>query len=71
MSPGRNGVSRPSRRGRITDRSAAIRQAVLKSRSGDIVLIAGKGHETWQEARGRRIPFSDEALVRSALEDAA
>jgi UDP-N-acetylmuramoyl-L-alanyl-D-glutamate--2,6-diaminopimelate ligase len=55
----------------ITDRSAAIRQAVLKSRSGDIVLIAGKGHETWQETRGRRIPFSDEALVRSALEDAA
>jgi len=65
------GLDDPGKAEVITDRSAAIRQAVLKSRSGDIVLIAGKGHETWQETRGRRIPFSDEALVRSALEDAA
>ena len=55
----------------VLDRDEAIRQAILKSHSGDIVLIAGKGHETWQEAGGRRIPFSDEGSVRSALEDAA
>lgn len=55
----------------ISEREAAIRKAVLESRSGDIVLIAGKGHEAWQEAGGRKTPFSDEAFVRSALEDAA
>ena len=49
----------------------AIAQAVLESGAGDIVLVAGKGHETWQETRGRKIPFSDEAAVNAALEEAA
>jgi UDP-N-acetylmuramoyl-L-alanyl-D-glutamate--2,6-diaminopimelate ligase len=55
----------------IKDRAAAIRQAILESDSGDIVLIAGKGHEKWQETKGQRIPFSDEAAVLAALEVAA
>ena len=66
-----SGLGEPGKAEVITDRAEAIRQAILDSRSGDIVLIAGKGHETWQEAAGRKIPFSDEASVRSALEDAA
>jgi UDP-N-acetylmuramoyl-L-alanyl-D-glutamate--2,6-diaminopimelate ligase len=55
----------------IADRAAAIRQAILESRPGDIVLVAGKGHETWQETNGQRVPFSDEAAVRAVLEEAA
>jgi len=35
------------------------------------VLIAGKGHEAWQEMQGQKIPFSDEATVNAALEEAA
>jgi UDP-N-acetylmuramoyl-L-alanyl-D-glutamate--2,6-diaminopimelate ligase len=53
------------------DRGAAIRRAILESRSGDIVLVAGKGHETYQESNGKRVPFSDEAAVRAVLEEAA
>ena len=55
----------------IEDRATAIRQAVLESGSGDIVLVAGRGHENWQELKGQKIPFSDEAAVNAALEDAA
>ncbi len=55
----------------IADRAAAIRQAILESRSGDIVLVAGKGHEAYQETDGQRLPFSDEAAVRAVLEEAA
>jgi len=65
------GLINPARAEVVLDRDEAIRQAILKSQSGDIILIAGKGHETWQETGGRRIPFSDEDAVRSALEDAA
>jgi UDP-N-acetylmuramoyl-L-alanyl-D-glutamate--2,6-diaminopimelate ligase len=36
-----------------------------------VVLVAGKGHETWQEIGGRKIPFSDETTILNALEDAA
>jgi len=55
----------------IEERAAAIRQAVRDSRPGDIVLIAGKGHEAWQELKGRKVRFSDEAAVNAALENAA
>jgi UDP-N-acetylmuramoyl-L-alanyl-D-glutamate--2,6-diaminopimelate ligase len=65
------GLEKPAAAELIEDRAAAIRHAVQDSSTGDIVLIAGKGHEAWQEIRGRRIPFSDEAAVCSALEDAA
>jgi UDP-N-acetylmuramoyl-L-alanyl-D-glutamate--2,6-diaminopimelate ligase len=53
------------------DRAAAIRRAIAGCSADDIVLVAGKGHESWQEVGGRRIPFSDEATVRAALEEAA
>ena len=35
---------------------------------GDVVLVAGKGHETYQEIGGKRYPFSDRQLVRNLLE---
>jgi UDP-N-acetylmuramoyl-L-alanyl-D-glutamate--2,6-diaminopimelate ligase len=49
------------------DRRAAIRHAVADARRGDIVLIAGKGHETYQEVKGVKRPFSDIAVARAAL----
>jgi UDP-N-acetylmuramoyl-L-alanyl-D-glutamate--2,6-diaminopimelate ligase len=65
------GLEQPGRAMVIEDRAAAIHQAVLECGSGDIVLVAGKGHEAWQEMRGHKLPFSDEATVVAALEDAA
>jgi UDP-N-acetylmuramoyl-L-alanyl-D-glutamate--2,6-diaminopimelate ligase len=52
----------------ILDRHEAILQAVQLALPGDVVLIAGKGHETYQEAGGRRLPFDDVAVAREALE---
>ena len=49
------------------DRRAAILRTVAAARRGDIVLLAGKGHETYQEIRGVRLPFSDAAVAREAL----
>ncbi|HKJ17164.1 MAG TPA: UDP-N-acetylmuramoyl-L-alanyl-D-glutamate--2,6-diaminopimelate ligase [Xanthomonadales bacterium] len=52
------------------DRGEAIRHAVESSREGDIVLIAGKGHETFQDLGDTRVPFSDEEAALAALEAA-
>ena len=53
------------------DRETAIRLAVSGARAGDVVLIAGKGHESYQESGGLRRPFDDLAVARRALEAAA
>ncbi len=50
------------------DRAAAIAQAVRTARAGDVVLIAGKGHEEHQEIAGRKLPFNDLNVARGALE---
>ncbi len=44
---------------RIADRRSALRHAVRSARAGDVILVAGKGHETTQEVRGRFFPFND------------
>ena len=49
------------------DRAAAIRLALSDAQPGDVVLIAGKGHEPYQEIAGLRLPFSDVAVARRAL----
>jgi UDP-N-acetylmuramoyl-L-alanyl-D-glutamate--2,6-diaminopimelate ligase len=49
------------------DRGVAIRAALEAARRGDVVVIAGKGHETWQEIGGRRLPFDDAVEARRAL----
>jgi UDP-N-acetylmuramoyl-L-alanyl-D-glutamate--2,6-diaminopimelate ligase len=49
------------------DRDQAIRNAIGAAKPGDIVLIAGKGHETYQERDGVRTPFSDAAVAAAAL----
>ncbi len=49
------------------DRHDAIREAIAAARAGDVVLLAGKGHEPYQEITGRRVPFSDTDEARKAL----
>lgn len=49
------------------DRRVAICAAIAKAQRGDIVLVAGKGHENYQEVRGVKHPFSDAAVAREAL----
>jgi UDP-N-acetylmuramoyl-L-alanyl-D-glutamate--2,6-diaminopimelate ligase len=53
----------------IEDRRAAIQRAVDLAQARDIVLIAGKGHETYQEFADRTIDFDDVAVARQALEN--
>ena len=52
----------------IVDRRDAILQAVRRATSGDVVLIAGKGHEKYQEIGGQTSRFDDVAGAREALE---
>ncbi|MDH1474472.1 UDP-N-acetylmuramoyl-L-alanyl-D-glutamate--2,6-diaminopimelate ligase [Comamonas thiooxydans] len=49
------------------DRAAAIAQAIARAEARDVVLIAGKGHEDYQETKGVRHPFSDMAEAQKAL----
>ena len=49
------------------DRGRAIEQAIDDARAGDVVVIAGKGHEDYQETNGRRVPFSDVRCVARVL----
>jgi len=49
------------------DRSRAIEAAIARAASEDVILIAGKGHENYQEIAGKRLPFSDAAVAREAL----
>lgn len=49
---------------RITDRMQAIKSAVMMARDGDIILVAGKGHETYQEIKGEKFPFDDKKVLK-------
>jgi UDP-N-acetylmuramoyl-L-alanyl-D-glutamate--2,6-diaminopimelate ligase len=55
----------------ISDRRAAIAEAVAMLRDGDVLVVAGKGHETGQTIAGRTLPFSDHEAVRAALKELA
>jgi UDP-N-acetylmuramoyl-L-alanyl-D-glutamate--2,6-diaminopimelate ligase len=55
----------------IGDRREAIRTAIAELRSGDVLLIAGKGHETGQIIGDRVVPFSDHEAVAAALKELA
>jgi len=51
------------------NRALAIYQAIYSACKGDIVLVAGKGHETYQEIKGEKIPFSDAGAVQKILHE--
>jgi len=53
---------------RVADREEAIRAAVQEARGGDVVLIAGKGHENYQECADGRVPLDDRKLARAAMD---
>jgi UDP-N-acetylmuramoyl-L-alanyl-D-glutamate--2,6-diaminopimelate ligase len=52
---------------RITDRREAIKTAVMMSSAGDVILVAGKGHETYQEVNGVRHHFDDREELGKAM----
>lgn len=54
----------------VSDRKEAIRTAIAIAKPGDIILIAGKGHEKYQEIKGVKYPFDDMNIVRESLKNA-
>ena len=52
----------------IADREEAVRFAVRTAKEGDIVLFAGKGHETYQIVKGEKVPFSEKAVLLDEAE---
>jgi UDP-N-acetylmuramoyl-L-alanyl-D-glutamate--2,6-diaminopimelate ligase len=69
----RRGITPSSHAGRqadvtsVVDRAEAIERAVSLARAGDLVLIAGKGHEKYQQIGDRVLPFDDVAIAKEAL----
>jgi len=53
----------------VSDRREAIHQAIAKAKSNDVVLIAGKGHETYQIVDNDKFHFDDREIAREALEN--
>jgi UDP-N-acetylmuramoyl-L-alanyl-D-glutamate--2,6-diaminopimelate ligase len=53
---------------RVTDRQAAIKVACSLAQAGDIILVAGKGHETYQEIKGVKYHFDDREELTGAFE---
>ncbi len=66
-----SGMRAPRRAAVEPDRAQAIARAFAEARPGDVVLVAGKGHEDYQEIAGERRPFSDREVVRRLLGSAA
>jgi UDP-N-acetylmuramoyl-L-alanyl-D-glutamate--2,6-diaminopimelate ligase len=56
---------------RNADRRESVRQALSDCRPGDLLLLAGKGHEPYQEIHGVKYPYSDRAAVESVLGQSA
>ena len=52
----------------ISERRDAIHHAITSAKSGDVVVIAGKGHEDYQEINGKRFPFDDRVVASDILE---
>lgn len=61
------GLSRPQDASLLVDRAQAIAHAVAQARPQDVVLVAGKGHEDYQDVQGVKRPFSDVSHARLAL----
>jgi UDP-N-acetylmuramoyl-L-alanyl-D-glutamate--2,6-diaminopimelate ligase len=53
----------------IVDRKQAIKYAIERARQGDVILIAGKGHETYQTVGGQNFDFDDRQVAKEAIEE--
>lgn len=53
----------------ICDRKEAIRYAIEHGRTGDVIVLAGKGHETYQEIKGVKYDMDDRVLIKEVLEE--
>ena len=51
----------------VSDRKQAIKTACQLANKGDIILVAGKGHETYQEIKGERFDFDDYKIINELL----
>jgi UDP-N-acetylmuramoyl-L-alanyl-D-glutamate--2,6-diaminopimelate ligase len=65
----RRGMNRPNDADWVVDRDAAIRAAAMQAAPGDVVLIAGKGHEPYQVIGTERRPFDDRKKARRYFSD--
>ena len=54
---------------KIADRKEAIRYAILNGQPGDIIVLAGKGHEDYQEIKGVKYPMDERVLIREIVEE--
>ena len=54
----------------IEDRKEAIRYAIHHGEPGDIIVLAGKGHEDYQEIKGVKYPMDERVLIQEILEEA-
>jgi UDP-N-acetylmuramoyl-L-alanyl-D-glutamate--2,6-diaminopimelate ligase len=63
-----SGMNKPEQAVIERDREKAIAYAIANAESGDVVVVAGKGHETYQDVGGSRLIFSDASQVRLALQ---
>jgi len=62
------GLQRPAQAQLVADRAQAIAQALRQADPADVVLLAGKGHEAFQELQGKRLPFSDREHALTGLQ---
>jgi UDP-N-acetylmuramoyl-L-alanyl-D-glutamate--2,6-diaminopimelate ligase len=61
------GFTRPKNHASIIDRREAIKTALENAKAGDVVVIAGKGHEDYQEIKGKKHAFDDRRVVRQLM----
>lgn len=54
---------------KIVDRQEAIRYAIMNAKAGDLIVFAGKGHETYQEFKDKKIHFDEREVVRGILDE--
>nr|MCR5774552.1 UDP-N-acetylmuramoyl-L-alanyl-D-glutamate--2,6-diaminopimelate ligase [Lachnospiraceae bacterium] len=53
----------------IIDRKEAIRYAIENAKEGDVIVLAGKGHEDYQEIRGKKYPMDERVLLKEVMEE--
>ncbi len=53
----------------IPDRKEAIKYAIVNGKKGDIIMLIGKGHETYKEIKGKRYPFDERVIIKEILDE--